>query len=258
MRRYFTIFCIALRNNINARLAYRADAILTMVMNFIGGLLIPFVTLLIYSNGVGFADWSMHEVLLVQGVFTVTTGIAYMFFLGVMDSTLSLVVEGTYDILLIKPVSTLFMSFASYFSLTSIGTVINGVVVIIYAMTGIESQPRIGLFLLLMVMGLSVLVGLFLLMAGTAFKWVGNSRLYEIFNAVVDFGQYPATIYSPVLRVVLTYIIPIALIGYYPATALLGEPVTNLLPLALVCVLFLVVGGLFWKFMLRLYTSAGG
>ena len=49
-------------------------------------------------------------------------------------------------------------------------------------------------------------------MSGTLFKWVGNSRIYEIFNTITQFGLFPKTIYSRAFQNLLTYFIPVAML----------------------------------------------
>jgi ABC-2 type transport system permease protein len=95
-------------------------------------------------------------------------------------------------------------------------------------------------------------------MAGSAFKWVGNGRIYEIFDSISAFGSYPRSIFSKAFQSIITYIIPVAFIGVLPASALLGKELEGMLPAMLVCLVFFAAGFIFWKTMLPSYTSAGG
>ena len=97
-----------------------------------------------------------------------------------------------------------------------------------------------------------------MLMAGSAFKWVGNSRIYEIFDSIVSFGSYPRSIFSRAFQTIISYIIPIAVIGFLPASALLGKRSEGLLATGMICLVFFLISAVFWKSMLKQYTSAGG
>jgi ABC-2 type transport system permease protein len=90
------------------------------------------------------------------------------------------------------------------------------------------------------------------------FFWVGSSRVYEIHDAVTSFGRYPRSIYSKPLQFVITSVLPVAMIAYAPASALLGKVETGLAVGVCFSVVFLLAGLWFWHFMLRKYTSAGG
>jgi len=113
-------------------------------------------------------------------------------------------------------------------------------------------------FLVLFAFSILVLLSFTLIMSGTLFKWVGNSRVYEIFNAISTFSLYPNTIYSKAFQNLISYIIPIAMIAFYPAAALLNRLNSGVFYSIIVCCLFFLISRAFWYMMLKNYTSAGG
>jgi ABC-2 type transport system permease protein len=114
-------------------------------------------------------------------------------------------------------------------------------------------------FILVFLLALAVLLGLVFLMAATLFKWVGNSRLFEVFESITQFGRYPASIYSKSFRALITYAVPVALLGTIPASVLLKpDSVNGLLLAAVFAFVFLGVGFSVWKLMLKSYSSTGG
>ena len=260
MIRTVYIYMMALKNSFASRMAYRADFLFCSIMSFLSGMLIPLITVLIYGIGSTFPGWSLYEALLLQGTFMLSNGVASLTFFGIVGSTLHHVREGTYDLLLIKPRSTLFLSVANGFEPDSIGTVLGGIYIIRLSLDklgwpGMVSWIR---FLILFILSLLVLFAFSLFMAGSVFKWVGNSRIFEIFDSIASFGNYPRTIFSKSFQALISYVIPIAMIGFFPASALLGKAIDGALPAALVCFIFLALGLSFWKIMLSKYTSAGG
>ncbi len=73
-----------------------------------------------------------------------------------------------------------------------------------------------------------------------------------------EFGKYPVNIYGKRVLQICTFIIPYALVQYYPLLYILERrqnPVYMLLPL-LAC-LFIIPCYLFWKFGIRHYKSTG-
>lgn len=260
MRRNARVYLMALKNSFASRITYRADFFFNIVMIFISEMIIPFITVLIYKTGASFPGWSFEEVLLLQGIFLFSRGMANLLFFGLVWNTLNRVREGTYDILLIKPASTLFLSVATNFEPDSIGVIACGLLVSIYAFTKLTT-PAIAdilLFMLLLILSLIMLFAFALLMAGSVFKWVGNSRIYEIFDSIVSFGNFPRSIFSKGFQTIISYIIPIAVVGFLPASVLLGGRPEGIMLTGGVCILFLLMSLGFWKIMLRNYTSAGG
>lgn len=254
------LYFMALKNSFASRITYRADFFFSTAMIFISELLIPFITLLIYKTGASFPGWTIDEILLLQGIFLLSRGIANLLFFGLVWNTLNRVREGSYDILLIKPSSTLFLSIATNFEPDSIGVVSSGLLVSLYAMSRLPMPgvSNILVFALLMLISLIILFSFALLMAGSAFKWVGNSRIYEIFDSIASFGNYPRSIFSSGFQTIISYVIPISAVGFLPASVLLGKRPEGILLTSIVCFMFLALSAVFWKCMLRQYTSAGG
>ena len=260
MIRALHIYIVSLKNSFAARMAYRADFFFSCIMIFISDMLIPFVTLLIYSTGASFPGWTMHEILMIQGVFMLSKGVANVLFFGIVGNTLFRIREGEYDLFLIKPVSTLFLSVATGFDIDSIGSFISGSITIYIAMLGL-SVPGLAEwlgFILFFTLSLIVQFAFALFMAGSGFKWVGNVRIFEIFDSITAFGNYPRNIFSKTFQTIISYIIPVAFIGFFPASILLGGDFIDLLPTVPVCFFFLAEGLAFWKYMLSKYTSDGG
>jgi len=108
------------------------------------------------------------------------------------------------------------------------------------------------------VSGFAVMAGINLIMAATSFKWVGNSRIPEIFNSILAFGQYPVSILPKAIKGIVTFIIPVAMIGFYPASALLGRMDAIFLIAVVPCFLFLYIGVMMYLYMIRLYEGVGG
>lgn len=260
MIRSIRLYFQALKNSFASRITYRADFIFSTVMIFISELLIPFITILIYKTGASFPGWTIEEVLLLQSIFLMSRGVANFTFFGLVWNTLNRVRDGSYDILLIKPASTLFLTVITNFEPDSIGVLTCGFIVSLYAFTMLPTPgiTDILLFLLLFAVSLLMLFSFALLMAGSVFKWVGNSRVYEIFDSLASFGSYPRNIYSRSFQTIISYIIPLAAIGFLPASVLLGKRPEGILATTIVCLLFLLVSSGFWKLMLKQYTSAGG
>jgi ABC-2 type transport system permease protein len=260
MIRAIDIYLTSLKNSFAARMAYRADFIFCCIMILVSELLFPFITILIYASGASFPGWDIYEIMLLQGIFMLSKGIANFMFFGIVYNTLSRVREGTYDLLLIKPVSVLFISIVTGLEPDSIGTILGGLLVSCYSLLQLPQPDTIQWirFIFTFLFSVLALFSFAVLMAASVFKWVGNSRVYEIFDSVSSFGNYPRSIFSKSFQTIISYIVPVAIIAFYPASALLGKDISGIMPTALVLALFLVLSILFWRLMLSRYTSAGG
>lgn len=253
-------FLSVMRTIVASRLAYRGDLYITMFVTLLGEAVLPLITLLIYRSGATFPGWSLGEAMLIQAVFMLAKGIAYPFFYGMVYNTLDRVQDGTFDVLLLKPRSALFMTIVTGFSLDGIGRLVGGIALFFVALNDLPA-PGIGEwvgFILLMMISGSVLFTSALIMSGLLFHWVGSSRVYEINDAITSFGRYPRTIYSKPLQWVLTFLLPVSMIAFLPVSTLLGRADAGLLGAVAFSAMFMAAGIVFWHVMLGKYTSAGG
>ncbi|MDR1206661.1 MAG: ABC transporter permease [Peptococcaceae bacterium] len=260
IRLAFSVYGQYIRVAFASAAAYRLDFFFTQTVMLAGSLLIPLLTVLIYANGEAIPGWTFHEALLAQAVFMLSSGLCAPFFHNVVWTTMERVREGTYDLLLLKPGSAVFTAVAGSFGFEYIGQLCGGAAMFAYAAARFAPIPAGGaaLFALLFLMGVLLNLGCVLMMSAVCFKWVGNSRVFEIYDAVTLFGRYPVTIFTGALRAAVTYVIPVAMLGFFPATAILGRTTAQMAVAAVPCVLFAIFGYGLFRHMIQRYQSAGG
>lgn len=241
-------------------MAYRMDFIFTAFMSLAGNMALPLVTVLIYGAGAAIPGWGFHEALLLQAVFTMSTGLSSMLFFSLTDVTMYRIREGSYDLLMIKPGPLAFLSIAQSFQLEGGGTVLGGLALLLYSLSGVTFPTALQWvsFIFLFLMGVIVQLGCVLLMSATAFKWIGNSRIFEIFNTVTGFGRYPGSIFPKAFLHIISYVLPVAMLGFFPGAALLGDFSAGMFLSVIPCLLFLMLGVWLYGHMVRGYQSAGG
>jgi ABC-2 type transport system permease protein len=260
MKRYLNIYKESIRVAFAAALTYRMNFFLNSVIMLLGDILFPLITLLIYGSGAGFKGWNVYEVLLIQSVFTMSMAIADMTFHGILWATMSAVREGNFEMVLLMPVDTMFLLMARNFSIDAIGLFLGGAAIFIVSILHLGA-PSILMwlqFLAMFFIGLMVMMGIALMMAATSFKWVGNSRIPEIFDSIRSFGKYPQSIFPKTVLVISSYLIPVAMIGFFPAAALMGRGNYEMFIAIIPCILFMILGIVLYRSMVRLYQGVGG
>lgn len=260
MKKYLRIYKETVKNCIAQTATYRANFVLGTVVTLLSNIVFPLVTILIYNSGASFEGWTMYEVLLIQSIFSISNGIAGMMFSGIVWSTMSYVASGTLEIVLIKPVNCLFYLLATNFSISDFGVVLGGMVVFGISVSRIGGMTIINvlLCLILFLFGLCVMLGIILLMAATSFKWVSNSRIPEMYESVANLGNYPQSIFPKWIIGITSFIMPVAMVGFFPATALLGRIESWMFISIIPCILFLLFGIGIYQYMVRLYEGVGG
>jgi len=241
-------------------LTYRLNFVLSMLITLCFNLFFPLTTILIYNSGASFPGWDFYEVLLIQSIFTLSLGLAYVLFSNVLWSTMQYIREGSFEVVLLRPVNPLFFLVATNFDTGSFGLLIGGGALfgIAIAHTGFTSLAAVAQFFLLFLAGFAVMTGFQMIMAATSFKWVGNSRLPDILDSILSFGKYPVSIFPQAIKTIATFIVPVGIIGFYPASALLGRLDPVVLISVVPCILFMFFGIWLYHYMVRLYEGVGG
>lgn len=259
MKKTIHLLFQSMKISISSEITYRADFILSSIIALAGDLVIPFVTILIYQHGATFPGWSLYEVMLLQGLFMLTHAISTSFFQGIIWHTLSSIREGTFDLLLLKPTNELLTIMVSSFYLNP-GPLLGGITLVVISISKIQNITYISTLMCIALCIISIFIqfSLNIIMGAVVFKWIGNSRVYEILASITAFGKYPITLFSKPLASILTWIIPISTLAYFPAAALLGGSLENIIPAIISVVVFFVFSIFLWKHMVKKYTSAGG
>lgn len=203
--------------------------------------------------------WTLPELGLLYGVVHIGFALAEAFSRG-FDTFSQMVREGDFDRILLRPLSPLFQIALREVQAIRIGRFLQGSIVLIWSLTQLSLPLSALLWLLLAIVGtFALFYGLFILQATLSFWTVETLELMNIATyGGVHAGQYPLTIYTAPLRGVLTFLIPIGCVAYYPVASLLHPPshwIAPLLPLA--GLLFLLVASLLWQLGVRHYRSTG-
>lgn len=244
------------------RVAYRGDFFISLAVMLLFEAITPLLTLLIYglTGGRGFPGWSVHEALLIQAVFLLSRGIAMPLFFGMVWTVHFHVRSGTFELVLLRPRSEILVCMTENIDIQSFGRLLGGLGFFFYVLSQLPAVTWSGWlnFLLLFAFSLMMLFSLALMMASTLFVWVGNSRLMELVNSLLEFSKYPGSIFSGVFQFITSVAFPVGMIALFPARALLGreQPFLfySLLAVSALCAFSVFL----WKFMVRKYTGAGG
>jgi ABC-2 type transport system permease protein len=109
----------------------------------------------------------------------------------------------------------------------------------------------------LLVAGIAILYSLWMVAASVAFWVVKIDNLTFLFSSIFDAARWPSSVFRGLLRVLFTFVIPLAVMTTFPAQALLGRAgaveIVGGLGTAL---LALVVSRRLWVRAVGRYTSA--
>jgi ABC-2 type transport system permease protein len=263
----FVLYWRLVGAHIRSQLQYRVSFALDVFGMFAISFLDFIVVLIIFSNVPQLGAFSVEEVALLYG----TSGLSFAFadlIVGHLDEFNERIRTGTFDLLLIRPRSTLFQVISSDFHLRRLGKATQSLVVLGYAFASLEIPWNVGRLAavpIMVICGTVIFVSVWLFMICIVF-WSVEGR--ETANAFTYGGhfltQYPIDIYASWLRRLLAYLIPMAFVSYFPALYVLDKDDPLGLPSFLqfsspiAAALAAAAAGLMWRYAVRHYRSAGG
>jgi ABC-2 type transport system permease protein len=260
MRTYRRLLGIFYRSALMNELEYRLNFWSLLLMQLFWmvwsavGIRVPFL----YVDAI--AGWTYPELLLVVGMFTIMRGFMEIILVPNLWQMTEYVRMGTLDFILTKPINSQFMVSLRHLGLTSWAAPLLGLGLIGYGLWGVGSLPSVLdllAFVVLTLAGMLVLYSLNLAIQSLTFWVVDLEATNGLVQSVTEAGRFPVAFYSGWLRIVLTYIVPVALLTTFPAQALLGRSPGWLPPLSVgVALLSFFLASAFWRLALRSYTSA--
>jgi len=259
--RHLRIYGLFFKQYLKGLVNYRVDFLIGTVAFIINqGLGIIFLYI-IFQNIGSLAGFSGTEVVLMYGLSQIPKGIDHLIF----DNIWLLprrIKSGEFDRYLLRPIDPLYAFLIERFQPDAFGELILGTGLAIYALTNLSiaflGWRLLGL-LVFIIIGTFIFTAIKLLTASTAF-WIKNCYpLMQITYDLNDYSKYPRTIFPKVIQFIMTFVVPFALVSFFPSLFLLGRlSFLEVLVIILPVTVFLAFLAFFvWKRGLKHYESSG-
>lgn len=253
--------------NLRTQMEYRVSFFIWLiikVLNYGSGYLMVW---LILDRFKGIGSWSISEVIVLWAILQLTYTLSAPFFFHSAGRLEEHINKGNLDYYLVQPLHPLINLIARNFSWTYSSQVIMSLVVLCFALnaSGFDwSISKVSFLLLTIIGGIGFYAFTFLLGGALSFRWIHSGRsIGGNIRWLMDLTQYPINIYPKALQAFLTFVIPAAMLNYYPAIYLLGKEDYIFLPFLPMISPIIEIGlgiiglKLFWRG-LDYYQSGGG
>lgn len=171
-----------------------------------------------------------------------------------------LIVSGSFDLVLVKPVPPLFASLVSHTDVLDLFTLVPLIGYMIYFLASgqiIVSLPGILLYFLLITCSFIIALALHIMVLAVGILTTEVDHLIWIYRDLSGMGRIPVDVYREWLRNFFIFVVPIGVIMTFPAKALMGFLSPQMVSFSLVLsVVFLFLSFRFWQFALKKYSSA--
>ncbi len=173
---------------------------------------------------------------------------------------------GTFDAVLVKPVSPwLFLAFSGL-NIGYGGHVILATGLMIWSLTQVSTDwtGLTALYFLGAIISAAMLTAALMTMIGaTALIWVRSRHLFAIYFGFWELARYPLNIFPLPLQIMMITFAPLGFLAFIPTAVMLDKPVPILGdwagPASLAAgPLFVLIAMAHWRYCLRNYQGAGG
>jgi len=249
-----------LKVNIQMSLAYRADTVVNILLNlmWLGWELLGLS--IIFNNTDTLGGWGIGELIALLGVFRLVNTLMAALIWPNTERFNQSVRDGSLDYSLLQPVSSMFLVTFSRITVWRSWDILLALILIVTGvhMSGdITTPASILTFLVLTLSGSLVLYSLWIVLIALTFWFTKFDNNVTILQALLDAGRYPVSVYPVWLRILVTYLIPIAVATTVPLQALRGELEGARILLFLgVGVASFFIASRVWKSGIRRYSGA--
>ena len=215
-----------LKMNLQITLAYRVDTAINILINgmWLGWELLSLS--IIFNNTATLGGWGPGDLVALLGVFRLVNMLMAAMIWPATEKFNSSVRDGSLDYTLLQPANSLFLISFSRIVLWRIWDLALGFILVAVGVGmsgGAASLFNLVSFLVLVGSGMLVIYSLWVVLIAATFWFVKFDNNVTILQALLDSGRYPATIYPPWLRLIVTFVVPIAVATTVPLQALRGE-----------------------------------
>lgn len=262
LQRHLRLFGLYFSQYAKARLEYRVDFFSSVVASFLGTAASFGFLLIVFPRVPTLQGWRFEEMVFLYGFSLIPVGIFNVFSWNLWMFADRYLIEGRFDRVLLRPVSSMFQVLFESFRLESLESILTGIVAIVWSSRrlGITLGPVDVLLLALWgICGAVIYLAIFIALTATSF-WIEDRIGISppVFN-LMQFGRYPLTIYDAWVRFALSFVVPFAFASFYPTARFLRrtEFLEEFWAVPVVTALSLGIALSLWKMGVARYHSTG-
>ncbi len=238
------------------RLGFFTDGVLGVGWSLLG--IVPLFVALEHRGDIG--GWGTWELVILTGCFNIMQGVFGALIQPALLESMNHIRRGTLDYLLLRPANSLFLCSIAAFSPWRFTELFTGFAMIGIGLVQLGRVPGpfdVLTFVAMGLIGLAALYALGVLVLCLSFRALQLQNLTFFMEAMMDFGRWPASVFRGFLAMLFTFVVPLAIMTTYPASALLGGlDLTRVFAAAATAAALLVIALLLWRRSIRGYTSA--
>jgi ABC-2 type transport system permease protein len=258
---YVNMFFQYVSQYMKTRLQYRADLFVEIFSDLLNQAVNLVFIFVVFGHTQLLSGWNRDEIIFIYGFFLIPFALFSSFF-NIWDFNDRYIVKGEMDRILTRPIHSLFQVILERMELESLFGLITGLIVIFYAGSSLHLDIHWYdpvLFILFSIGGALAYAAIFIALASIGFWSDAKTSIMPMMYNIGNYGRYPVDIYNKAIRFVLTWVLPFAFVGVYPAAYFLGKKEWYMFSFAtpVIGIAFFTLSVLLWNQGVKKYRGAG-
>ena len=257
MKLYFEYFMV----NLKSELQYKTSFIMSFISQFFVFFGYYFTIICLFDKFSNIKGFTMYEVLLTFSLIQFGFSFCESFFRG-SDQFDNLIINGTFDKLLIRPRNIMLQIFGEQISFIKMSRLLQSIIILIISIAKIDviwNISKVITLIFMLISSIVIFLGIFILSASYCFLTIKGLEVRNVFTAGgKHMAQYPIGIFKKGFIWFFTFIIPYGFINYYPLLYILDRKSNNLLMFSpLITIIYLIPCIIVFYKGIKKYKSAG-
>lgn len=249
----FRAFLAMIGTSIRSSASLKASFFLQVVFLLLSNMVFFSFWYIYFSTFNAIKGWTIYDLAGVYGLVNGGYGL-FCLFLGGTRYLARMIMEGSLDAMIVKPKSILLQVMASNSAASGWGDVLSSIIFLLGS--GYLTWPKLPLIALFLATSCTLIAG-FSIVTGSLAFWLQDAHLLskQIFEFLLTFSNYPKSIYSPGIKVILLTIVPSGMIGFMPMEVIKHASPAGVAMLLAFAVGYLCFARTLFYFGLRRYSS---
>lgn len=261
IKKYLKIYQLFFKNSLMILITHRFDLIMSGVANIVWtvGQLISIRYLFMKISD--FKGWTFGDLVLLLAFGQAFFYISWVIYDNNLQRLPRKIITGDLDKILLKPINIKFFVSFREISIPQIGVMLTTVIpLFIYGLNFQDNLTWYNSLLAILILFLGTVLFYFLSLGVSALAFLFDditSIKYFLFRSSLNLNRIPLTIFPKFIQYVLTFILPLAFLAFYPTKIIKGELSPYLvinLELGLIYLSYLFSSWM-WEIGLKNYTS---
>ena len=263
MKRYLKIYWLFFASSWQLFLSHRFDFFMGVVANILWTLSQLVALQFLFVKVKSFGDWSMGDLVLLLGMGQVYVYTSWLLFEHNFSALFNKINSGAFDRMLTKPVNIKFMATMERVTVSQLLPMMTTVVpLIVYGLSMRQELHLVdfGLAMVVCFLGIVAMYLLGLTLSGLIFFFEDIQSVRDLLTMqITELSRVPLSVFPKLLQQILTFVIPLAFIAYYPVMIIRNQASfisVFVIEIMIVLVLYFL-SKITWKEGLKHYSGVG-